>query len=239
MIIFPAIDIKEGKVVRLLKGDFDQVTEYSGVPATVAQKWQDKGAQWLHVVDLDGARTGKMQNIDVILKIAQSVQIPIQVGGGVRQKDDIAQLIEGGIRRVILGTKAVEDRVFFKDVLAQWKDKIAVSVDCMKGMVTQRGWQTTSTIRAVDFVKNLEAMGLSCMVYTDVARDGMLNGPNFEELKVVLKSTKIPVIASGGVSSLDDVKKLAELEDQGLMGAIIGKAIYEGKVDLKEALKVC
>ena len=239
MIIFPAIDIKEGKVVRLLKGDFDQVTEYSGDPTTVAKKWQEKGAQWLHVVDLDGARTGKMQNIDVILKIAQAVQIPIQVGGGVRQKDDIVQLIEGGIRRVILGTKAVEDRVFFKDVLAQWKDKIAVSVDCMKGMVTQRGWQTTSTIRAVDFVKDLETMELSCMVYTDVARDGMLNGPNFEELKVVLKSTKIPVIASGGVSSLEDVKKLAALEDQGLMGAIIGKAIYEGKVDLKEALKVC
>ena len=239
MIIFPAIDIKNGKVVRLLKGDFDQVTEYSGVPSTVAKKWQDKGAQWLHVVDLDGARTGEMQNIETILKIAHAVDIPIQVGGGIRQKDDIAQLINGGVKRVILGTKAIEDRQFFKDALAQWKDKITVSVDCLNGMVTQRGWQTTSDIRAVDFINDLEGMGVSCMIYTDVSKDGMLQGPNFTELKQLLDLTDIPIIASGGVSTLEDVRKLAELEDQGLLGAIIGKAIYEGRIDLREALKVC
>ncbi len=239
MIIFPAIDIKNGKVVRLLKGDFDQVTEYSGVPSTVAKKWQDKGAQWLHVVDLDGARTGEMQNIDVILKIAHAVDIPIQVGGGIREKDDIAQLIHGGVRRVILGTKAVEDRQFFKEVLAEWKDKVAVSVDCLNGMVTQRGWQTTSDIKAADFIKELESLGVSYLIYTDVSKDGMLQGPNIEELKQLLKMTKIPMIASGGISSLEDIKKLTALEEEGLLGVIIGKAIYEGKIDLREALRIC
>jgi len=239
MIIFPAIDIKEGNVVRLVQGNFDEVTEYSGAPAATAKLWEEKGAQWIHVVDLDGAKTGKMQNKDTILNIAKSVEIPIQAGGGIRTEEDIRELIEGGVARVILGTKVIEDRAFLKRILERWKDKIAVSLDCSNGMVAQRGWTSTSNLKAVDFVKDLEALGLSCLIYTDIARDGMLGGPNFEGLAELAEETNIPIIASGGISNIDDIKKLLAFEGKGVIGAITGRAIYEGKLDLKEALKLC
>ncbi len=239
MIIFPAIDIKNGHVVRLVQGKFDQVTEYSKDPMMIAQQWKRMGATWIHVVDLDGAKTGQMQNIQTILDIAKNVNIPLQVGGGIRRKEDIVRLIEGNIGRIVLGTKVIEDRPFLENVLKLWPKKIAVSLDCSNGFVAQRGWTQTSNIKAVDLVKDLEKMGLNFLIYTDIARDGMLTGPNIEELKKILTATKIPVIASGGVSNLEDIKKLLALKSQGLIGAITGKAIYEGKLNLDEAIKLC
>ena len=239
MIIFPAIDIKDGKVVRLLQGKFDKVTEYSDDPVTVAQKWQDMGAQWLHLVDLDGAKTGEIKNMDVILNIAKSVNIPVQMGGGVRRKEDIGKLIEGGVSRVILGTIVLEDTTFLVDVLSSWRDKIAVSLDCSDGFVAHKGWTETSRIKATEFVRELEILGVPCIIYTDIARDGMLTGPNYKQLQDMCDATSIPIIASGGISNIADIKKLAAMEKNGIMGCITGKAIYEGKLNLKEALKLC
>ena len=239
MILFPAIDIQGGKVVRLLQGKFDEVTNYSDDPVAMAEKWVAQGASWLHLVDLDGAKTGRIANMQTVLRVARAVPVPVQMGGGIRTKEDIAQLIEGGVSRVILGTKVVEDTTFLLDMLAAWNDKIAVSLDCIDGKVTKLGWTDTSDILAVDFAKELELLGLKCLIYTDVARDGMLTGPNYEGLKALLEATNIPVIASGGIADIDDIKKLKSLESRGVIGAITGKAIYEGKLDLKEALALC
>ena len=239
MIIFPAIDIKDGKVVRLFQGKFDEVTEYSGDPLVVAQNWQQQGAQWLHVVDLDGAKTGTMRNRDAIITIAKNVSIPIQVGSGIRSREDIQRLIDGGIARVILGTRVIADSQFLREVLGVWKGKIAVSLDCANGFVAQRGWTESSNVKAVDFVKGLKGLNLGCLIYTDIARDGMLTGPDIVGLRGLLAMTEIPVIASGGVASVDDLKKLLELESEGLLGAIVGKAIYEGRVNLQEAIRAC
>lgn len=239
MIIFPAIDIKDGKVVRLFQGKFDEVTEYSGDPLVVAQKWQQQGAQWLHVVDLDGAKTGTMQNRDAIIEIAKKVRVPIQVGGGIRSREDIQRLIDGGVARVILGTRVISDRDFLLEMLALWKKRIAVSLDCSQGFVARRGWTESSNIKAVDFVKGLEDLNIACLIYTDIARDGMLTGPDILGLRGLLNMTKIPIIASGGVASVEDLRKLMDLEPEGLLGAIIGKAIYEGRVNLEEAIRAC
>jgi len=239
MIIFPAIDIKDGNVVRLSQGKFDEVKEYSNDPIDTAKRWENEGAQWLHVVDLDGAFNGKLKNSKVVIDIAKSVSIPIQTGGGIRTKEDIELLIEGSVSRVILGTQVIEDREFFEDILRKWQDKIAISLDCSNGMVAERGWTKISDIKATDLVKELEALGLFCLIYTDIARDGMLSGPDFVGLEELLDLTNIPIIASGGVSQLEDIRKLANLQPKGLIGAITGKAIYEGKLNLKEALKIC
>ena len=189
MIIFPAIDIKEGKVVRLLQGRFDRITEYSKDPVAMAQHWQEEGAQWLHVVDLDGARDGEIKNLNIILDIARSVAIPVQMGGGVRRKEDIQKLLEGGIQRIILGTKVIEDRNFLKDILRLWKSHIAVSLDCAQGMVAQKGWTATSELKAVEFAQELEALGLTCLIYTDIAKDGMLAGPHWEGILELLEKS--------------------------------------------------
>lgn len=239
MILFPAIDIQNGKVVRLIQGKFDQVTEYSHDPVSVAKQWEAQGAQWLHVVDLDGAKSGEIKNKDIILKVARSVKIPVQMGGGIRTKEEIAMLIEGGIARVVLGTKAIEDTTFLVDILGSWNEKIAVSLDCSGGFVAQHGWTMTSQIKATDLAKELELLGLKYLIYTDIARDGMLSGPNYEGLKALLDATRIPVIASGGIANLDDIIRLKSLESRGVIGAITGKAIYEGKLDLKKALALC
>src|SRR3989338_1774171 len=208
MIIFPAIDIKNGKVVRLFQGKFDEVTEYSGDPLVVAQKWQQQGAKWLHVVDLDGAKTGEMHTRATVIAIAKGVKIPIQVGGGIRSGEDIQRLIDGGVARVILGTRVIGDREFLLQMLKLWKKKIAISLDCNRGYVAQRGWTESSDVKAVDFVKSLEGLNLACLIYTDIARDGMLTGPDILGLRALLTMTEIPVIASGGVASIEDLKKL-------------------------------
>lgn len=239
MMIIPAIDLKDGKVVRLWQGRFDKVTVYSDDPAGMARQWVSLGAQWLHVVDLDGAQGGEIKNIESIRKIVEAVNIPVEMGGGIREREDIERLLTLGVSRVILGTKAVEDRKFLKETLSRWKERIAISLDCSNGIATQRGWTSVSQLKATDFARELQGMGLSCLIYTDIARDGTLTGPNFEGLTAILASVNIPVIASGGVASLEDVRKLCLLEPQGLKGAIVGKAIYEGQLDLKEAIELC
>jgi phosphoribosylformimino-5-aminoimidazole carboxamide ribotide isomerase len=236
MIIIPAIDIKDAKVVRLHQGKFDRLTEYSSDPLAMAQKWQEQGAQRLHLVDLDGALTGQMQNFKMVAKIAKSVKIPVQVGGGIRTTEDILRLLESGVANVILGTKAVENKDFLKQTLKKWKKNIIVSLDCNKGMVAQRGWTTTSDIKGTDLARELEGAGLQCLIHTDIAKDGTLSGPNFKELEEILNVVKIPVIASGGISGIDDIKKLCRVKPKGLLGVITGKAIYDGRLDLKEAI---
>jgi phosphoribosylformimino-5-aminoimidazole carboxamide ribotide isomerase len=239
MILFPAIDIKDGKVVRLKQGKFDEVTVYSVDPVKTAKEWAGLGAQWLHVVDLDGALKGELKNKSIIFDIARNVPIPVQTGGGIRTAQDVEEILTGGVQRIILGTKAIADRKFLKKLLQKWPDQIAVSVDCLNGKVAQRGWTEVSNINAIDLAKELKDLGLRCLIYTDISRDGMLSGPNVEALEELLTVVRIPVIASGGLSSLQDIKRLITLEKQGLIGAITGKAIYEGKFDLREALKIC
>jgi len=239
MILFPAIDIKDGKVVRLIQGKFDEVTEYSTNPLETAKHWQAEGAEWLHLVDLDGAKDGEIRNLDAIISIAQNIEIPVQMGGGIRTMGNIESLLNGGVSRVILGTKVIEDRFFLKEILERWNDKIAISLDCYDGFIAQRGWVETSDLKAIDFAKELETLGLQYLIYTDIARDGMLTGPNFEALEELLNITSIPIIASGGISNIGDIKKLVSLSDKGILGAITGKAIYEGRLNLKEALKLC
>jgi phosphoribosylformimino-5-aminoimidazole carboxamide ribotide isomerase len=252
MIIFPAIDIKGGKVVRLEQGRFDKVTAYSSDPVQMAQKWKTHGAQWLHVVDLDGAQTGQLQSLETIKRIKREVAVSVQVGGGIRNLPVLNTLLDkeenpdtGGVDRVVLGTRAViedeKNKDAFKKILIEWGEKIAVSIDCKNGFIAQRGWQEVTQVKGVDLVKRLALMGVKRLIYTDIARDGTLTGPNFAGLEEILKAVKIPVIASGGISSIEDIKKLIALAQKykNLEGAITGKAIYEGKLDLKEAIKLC
>lgn len=237
MILIPAIDIKDGKVVRLFQGKFAEVTEYGHDPVAMAQKWQKIGAQWLHVVDLDGAQTGTMKNQAMVGRIIQAVKIPVQIGGGIRGEAIVEYLLTvAQVSRVVLGTRAIEDREFLKKMIASYGEKICVSLDCSDGFVAQRGWATTTDMKAVDLVKELEDLGLSWMVYTDIARDGTLQGPNFEQLQAMVNTVKkIKLIASGGIGTLEDVKKLASMK--GIAAAITGKAIYEGRLDFQEAVK--
>ncbi len=238
MIVYPAIDIIDGKVVRLHQGRFDEVTSYGDDPVSAAQAWVNQGAQWIHVVDLDGAKTGESKNIDTVIRIAKSVNVPVQTGGGIRSLATIEKLIAGGLSRVILGTRAIEDREFLKDVVSQYKEKIAISLDCHDGFVAQRGWTASTKIKATDLVKELEVFGVRCVIYTDIARDGTLKGPNIVGLTQMLKACSISLIASGGVSCLDDIKQLIALNNPQLIGVITGKALYEGKLDLKEAIAI-
>ena len=204
MILFPAIDIKEGKVVRLVQGRFDQVTEYSYNPMEAAKHWKAQGAQWLHIVDLDGAKTGQMANIEIIKEIAQKIDIPVQVGGGIRSEKIVGELISAGIKRVVLGTKAFEDQDYLKKLLNVLSTQIIVSLDCVNEHVMKNGWVNASDTLVWDFIKIWEQYGLKNVIYTDVTRDGMLTGPRFDMLKQILNKTKdIDLIASGGVSNID------------------------------------
>jgi len=239
MIIFPAIDIQVGRVVRLIQGKFDQVSEYSQDPVEIACQWVNQGAQWLHLVDLDGAKLGKIQNYDTMTRIMDAVSVPVQIGGGIWTEKDIKNYIENGAGRVILGTRIIEDRGFLKEIVEKWGEKIAVALDCTNGMVAQRGWTTTTELKAADFAREMESAGVSTLIYTDIKRDGMLGGPDFEGLTTILKTVKVSVIASGGIASIEDIQKLRALNAPNLLGAITGKALYEGRLNLKEALQLC
>jgi len=246
VIIFPAIDIKNGKVVRLSQGKFDDVTVYSDDPIEVAKGWEKQGAEWLHIVDLDGAQTGNLKNFEIIRTLSNSINIPIQLGGGIRNESLIAMLLEekkgstrARIDRVIMGTSAIEDQPFLQRMIKKWGVKIGISLDCSNGYIASRGWSVVTKIKAMDIAKKLEEMGLQYLVYTDISKDGMLTGPNLEGIKEILNTVRIPVIVSGGVSNLDDIKKLKALTSKGLEGIIVGKALYEGRLDLKEAIRIC
>lgn len=235
MILFPAIDIKDNKCVRLTQGKFDMVNVYSGDPVDVAKKWESLGAEYLHVVDLDGAKNESLKNKRLIENIVNAVKIPIQTGGGIRSKDTIKNYIQSGVKRVIVGTMAVENQQLLKDITAIYKEYIAVSIDAYKGKVATRGWQSVGDEDSVKICSLLENIGIKTIVYTDISKDGMLSGPNFEIYEELNKKTNLNIIASGGITTLTDLEKLKNLK---IYGAIIGKALYDNKLDFKEAVKL-
>ncbi len=233
MQLYPAIDIKGGKCVRLTQGLFDNVKVYSDTPADMAQLWVSQGATFLHLVDLDGALTGRSVNEPVIRAIAKRVSVPIQIGGGIRSREAIRTMLELGAARVIIGTKAVENPQFIREMIEEFgPERIVVGVDARDGMVAIEGWEKVSTLSVSDLCRKMKKFGVRHIVYTDISRDGMLTGPNVAATKKLTEETGLDIIASGGVSSMDDLQKLYE---QGIHGAIIGKALYEKRVDLKEA----
>lgn len=234
MIVFPAIDIRNGKCVRLIQGDYKKETIYNDSPATVAQQWEEKHANFIHIVDLDGAKTGESPNKACIQSIVEQTAIPIQVGGGIRSLDIIESYIVAGVDRIIIGTAAINDKTFLQEAIENYGEKIAVSIDARNGYVATDGWTETSAVRAIDLVKELEELGVKTIVYTDILKDGMLKGPNFMELQTINKATSMQVIASGGVSSIDDIDKLKELK---LYGAIVGKALYDGTLLFEEIME--
>lgn len=234
MILFPAIDIRGGKCVRLIQGDYAQETVYHEIPSEMARNWERQGAEYIHVVDLDGAKTGDSLNADAIASIAKAVKIPVQVGGGIRSMETIDSHIVNGVRRVIIGTAAIQDPEFVKEAVAKYGEKIAVSIDARNGLVATDGWTETTNVKAVKLLRWLEDIGVKTVVYTDIMKDGMLQGPNFDELYVMNRASDMDIIASGGVSTNLDILKLKLMN---LYGAIIGKALYEGNLSLETALE--
>lgn len=235
MIIFPAIDLRGGKCVRLIQGDFDKETVYSDDPQATALKWQAMGAKFLHVVDLDGARAGSPQNITAIKNILDAVKIPIEVGGGVRTLDDVEKLLSLGVRRVILGSVAVENISLVEDAAKKFGDKIVVGIDARGGFVATHGWEKSSTVKAEDLAKKIVAAGVKTIIYTDISKDGMLSGVNAESFTELAKNSGAEIIASGGVKSLEDIHALKAAK---ISGVIVGKAIYTGALDLKVAIEI-
>ncbi|WP_338653100.1 1-(5-phosphoribosyl)-5-[(5-phosphoribosylamino)methylideneamino]imidazole-4-carboxamide isomerase [Sporosarcina psychrophila] len=233
MILFPAIDIRDGKCVRLIQGDYDQEIIYNDSPTAMALEWEKQGADYIHVVDLDGAKTGNSLNREAIQAIAKNVSIPVQVGGGIRTMEIIDAHIASGVSRVIIGTAAIQDKPFLKQAVEKYGDKIAVSIDARKGFVATDGWTETSDVLAVDLLKELEVIGVKTVIYTDILKDGMMQGPNFNELEMMDNASSIDIVASGGVSMEEDIIQLRDLD---LYGAIIGKALYEGKISLEKIL---
>ncbi|WP_343342647.1 1-(5-phosphoribosyl)-5-[(5-phosphoribosylamino)methylideneamino]imidazole-4-carboxamide isomerase [Terrisporobacter petrolearius] len=236
MIIFPAIDIKDNKCVRLLQGDFNKVNIYGDDPSEMAKKWEEKGAEFIHIVSLNGARGEGNINDHSINKILQSVKIPIQIGGGVRDEKRIEDLLAMGVNRVIIGSMAVKNKELLKDLVKKYKEKIVVSIDAKNGKVAIEGWEEVSSYDSIELCKELEEIGVKTIVYTDISKDGMMIGPNFYIYEKLSKETSLDIIASGGVTTLEDVKKLNFMN---LYGAIIGKSLYENKIELKEVLSLC
>lgn len=234
--IYPAIDIRGGKCVRLFQGDYAQETVYGESPLDVAKQWVEQGANWLHLVDLDGAKAGQPVHAELVLSIARSVDVPVQIGGGIRTLDDVAAYLEGGVARVIIGTAALENRAFMEQALSQYGNKIAIGLDCRKGFVATRGWLETSDVKAEDLARELVQLGAETFIYTDISRDGTLTGPNIEEIVSLARATGKQVIASGGVSVEQDLFALANYAADGVGGAIVGKALYTDAINLAETL---
>ncbi len=237
MIILPAIDLLDKQVVRLAQGKREEVTVYAKDPVEVAQRWVAAGAEWMHVVDLNGAFEGTYSNLDLAQSVIESVNINIELSGGIRTQETLDRAIEAGAARVVLGTKACEDPDFVARAVKSYGDKIAVAIDAKAGEVVSRGWVEGAKISAQDLTKHMLDLGVHTIICTDVSRDGMLNGPNQSLLEQILELNPPQLIASGGVSSLEDLIELKKLESRGVKGAIVGRAIYEGTVDLAEAIK--
>ena len=236
MLIIPAIDLKDGMVVRLTQGAFDAQTVYSQAPADVMLKWQKEGAKLVHVVDLDGAREGVRKNLGSLKNILAVAKVPIQFGGGLRTFEAVRDVLQVGVHRVVIGTKAL-DTELLKRLVKAFGDRIAVGLDIRNGVIQTEGWQSgDKTLTPEKFCEQLESIGIRTVVITDVARDGMMQGPNIELLKKLLKTAKINLIASGGISSASDLENLSNLKARNLVGAIIGKAIYEQKIKLDDVI---
>ena len=238
MLIIPAIDIKEGRCVRLREGQFSDTEIFSNDPVMMAVKWADKGAQMLHVVDLDGARYGKLANIPLLEQIIKKVNIPVQIGGGIRNYRDVKNLIDLGASRVILGTILWKDKALAKKLFEDFSEKIIAGIDARDGYVAIEGWQNVLSIDALDFAGEMEKLGARRIIYTDIKRDGTLKGPNVANIKRMVKKLNIPLIVSGGIASLNDIKELKKFEALGIEGIIIGKALYKGNILLEEALRL-
>jgi phosphoribosylformimino-5-aminoimidazole carboxamide ribotide isomerase len=237
MEVIPAIDLLGGKCVRLYQGDYDQSQVFGDDPVAVAKQWEDQGATRLHLVDLDGAKSGEPVNLAVIGKIAAALQIPVQVGGGLRDRARFAELLGLGVQRGILGTVAVEQPELVGELCAEFPGQVVVGIDARNGKVATKGWLETSEVEATELAQRMAKLGAAAIIYTDIHRDGTMQGPNMEALRELAESIDIPVIASGGVSSVQDLVNLIKLEAVGVTGAIVGRAIYTGDVDLKEAIR--
>jgi len=238
MLIIPAIDIKEGRCVRLREGRFEDVEIFSDDPILMAVKWVNKGAKMLHVVDLDGARYGRLTNIPILKQIIGEVDIPVQVGGGIGNYRDVKNLIDLGASRVVLGTILWKDKTLAKKLFEVFSEKIIAGIDARDGYVAIEGWQNITSVDVLDFAKEMEGLGAQRIIYTDIKRDGTLKGPNISNIEKMIKNVNIPLICSGGIASLDDIKKLKRFETKGLEGVILGKALYKGTILLEKALKL-
>jgi phosphoribosylformimino-5-aminoimidazole carboxamide ribotide isomerase len=237
MEILPAIDLLDGKCVRLYQGDYNQSQVYHEDPVAVAQQWQAQGASRLHLVDLDGAKAGEPINLTAIAAIVQGLNIPVQVGGGLRNRDRVKQLLALGVGRVILGTIAVEDPDLVGQLCSEFPGQIVVGIDARNGKVATRGWLETSSVEAGELAQRMEKLGAAAIIYTDIHRDGTMTGPNLDALRELADQLTIPVIASGGVSQLRDLLNLLSLESHGVNGVIIGKALYTGDIQLEDAIR--
>ena len=234
MKIFPAIDIKDKKCVRLVKGDFDNKTEYEISPVDQAQKYKDHGFKNLHIVDLDGALTGETVNLDIIQEIINKFDLKIEIGGGIRNFKNIKKYIDAGVEKVILGSAAIKDKNFLKESCEKFPNKIALGLDAKDGYLSVSGWKENSNKLTLDYLSEVNNYGASRIIYTDINRDGMKQSPNFDETTKIAEISNCPVIISGGVSSIDDIKKAKELNNKNIEGIIVGKAIYDGDIKLDE-----
>jgi phosphoribosylformimino-5-aminoimidazole carboxamide ribotide isomerase len=237
MKIFPAIDIKDKKCVRLIKGNFENKTEYETSPIDQARKYKDHGFKNLHIVDLDGALTGKTVNLDIIKEIVNKYDLKIEIGGGVRSLDSIKQYIDAGVEKVILGSGAIKNKEFLKEACEKFKSQIALGLDAKDGNLSVSGWKENLNVKTIDFLKEVNSYGLSRIIYTDINRDGMKTSPNFDETEKITEFSNCPVVISGGVSSINDIKKAKELNNKKIEGIIVGKAIYDGDIKLDELVK--
>jgi phosphoribosylformimino-5-aminoimidazole carboxamide ribotide isomerase len=235
--IYPAIDMRGGKCVRLLQGDYSKETVYGDSPFEMAKLFAEQGAEWIHMVDLDGAKEGKRINDRFVLEVAKTLNVKVQIGGGIRTEEDVAYYLENGVDRVILGSAAISNPQFVKDMLAKYGSQIAIGIDAKNGFVATEGWLNTSTVKATELGKELAAAGATTFIFTDIATDGMLSGPNIEAIAEMARVTGKNVIASGGVSSLADLKALQKFAEDGVIGAIVGKALYTKQFTVAEALK--
>ena len=234
MIIFPAIDIKDGKCVRLIKGDFDQMTSYDNSPIDQAKKYFQNGFNNIHIVDLDGALQGKPVNSKIVKEIIKNVKLKIQIGGGIRTIDDIGAWIETGVDKIVMGTAAVENTELLKVACNKFKNKIAVALDVKDGFIALSGWKKTTNISAMDFIKKIKNLGVSRIIYTDVNKDGTKKGPNLKDTVEISNKTNIPLVISGGVSSIEDIKKIKSLNNSNIEGVIVGKSIYDGDIKISD-----
>lgn len=237
MIIIPAIDIKDGKCVRLAQGDFDRVTTYANNPVDMAITWREQGAELIHIVDLDGSVAGLPRNANIILEIAKKADVPIQVGGGIRDMETIEYYLSNGVGSVILGTAALQDEKIIQDACDTFPGKIILGIDALNGKVAIRGWTQKTEHNAVELARRYENHNVKAIIYTDISRDGMGTGINLEATKVLAKSVSIPVIASGGVAGIADIRNLLAIDDCEIYGVIIGRALYTGAVSLEEAIQ--
>ena len=237
MKIFPAIDIKDKKCVRLIKGDFENKTEYKTSPVDQAEKYKDYGFKNLHIVDLDGALTGKTINLDIIKEIVSKHDFKIEIGGGVRTVESIKQYIDAGVEKVILGSGAIKKKEFLKVACDKFKNKIALSLDVKDGNLAVSGWKENLNIKTIDYLKEVNDFGVSRIIYTDINRDGMKTSPNYDETLKIAKISNCPVVISGGVSSINDIKKAKDLDNKKIEGIIVGKAIYDGDIKLEDLAK--